>query len=307
MTDKRIEDNLIQQPSAEQILNFLVSNGSINLDGVKDDMEQSRKAKILDNYIGKIGKLNGKTDKRYYIRLKDETKKDGRTTLKANTKEELLDKIYAWHMKHSNEILPDEVTLENLFPEFLEHKKRTTWSDSTLVKNLSIWRNHYEGTEITRMPIRTIRLKHLQEWAYGLIKAHDLTRKEFANVCTWIKQMLEYAEHVSAVRFPNTSPITRAALREIDAHVGELIRIDELAVTLSVSESRLSHCFRQEMGVSLKTWILMRKTEEAKKLLKQGFSVEAAADALSFSSPTHLSTTFRKITGLSPREYIRKH
>ena len=119
--------------------------------------------------------------------------------------------------------------------------------------------------------------------------------------------MLEYAEHVSAVRFPNTSPITRAALREIDAHVGELIRIDELAVTLSVSESRLSHCFRQEMGVSLKTWILMRKTEEAKKLLKQGFSVEAAADALSFSSPTHLSTTFRKITGLSPREYIRKH
>ena len=194
MTDKRKDDNLILGVSAEQILNFLVSNGSIDLDGVKDDMEQSRKAKILDNYIGKIGKLNGKTDKRYYIRLKDETKKDGRTTLKANTKEELLDKIYAWHMKHSNEILPDEVTLENLFPEFLEHKKRTTWSDSTLVKNLSIWRNHYEGTEITRMPIRTIRLKHLQEWAYGLIKAHDLTRKEFANVCTWIKQMLEYAE-----------------------------------------------------------------------------------------------------------------
>ena len=194
MTDKREDDNLILGVSAEQILNFLVADGRINLDGVKDDMEQSRKAKMLDNYIGKIGKLNGKTDKRYYIRLKDETKKDGRTTLKANTKEELLDKIYAWHMKHTNEVLPDEVTLENLFPEFLEHKKRTTWSDSTLVKNLSIWRNHYEGTEITRMPIRTIRLKHLQEWAYGLIKAHDLTRKEFANVCTWIKQMLEYAE-----------------------------------------------------------------------------------------------------------------
>ena len=110
MTDKHKDDNLIQGASAEQILNCLVSNGSIDLDGVKDDMEQSRKAKILDNYIGKIGKLNGKTDKRYYIRLKDETKKDGRTTLKANTKEELLDKIYAWHMKHTNEVLPDEVT-----------------------------------------------------------------------------------------------------------------------------------------------------------------------------------------------------
>lgn len=117
--------------------------------------------------------------------------------------------------------------------------------------------------------------------------------------------MLEYAEHVSAVRFPDTSPITRAALREIDAHVGELIRIDELAGTLSVSESRLSHCFRQEMGVSLKTWILRRKIEEAKKILKQGLSVAAAADALSFSSATHLSTTFRRITGLSPREYLR--
>ncbi len=88
MTDKRKDDNLILGVSAEQILNFLVADGRINLDGVKDDMEQSRKAKILDNYIGKIGKLNGKTDRRYYIRLKDETKKDGRTTLKANTKEE---------------------------------------------------------------------------------------------------------------------------------------------------------------------------------------------------------------------------
>ena len=43
------------------------------------------------------------------------------------------------------------------------------------------------------MPIRSIRLKILQEWAYGLIEKHDLTKKEFGNVATWMKQMFEYA------------------------------------------------------------------------------------------------------------------
>ena len=54
-------------------------------------------------------------------------------------------------------------------------------------------KNYYAGTDIINMPIRSIKLKTLKEWAYGLIAEHDLTQKEYGNVATWMKQMFEYA------------------------------------------------------------------------------------------------------------------
>ena len=153
----------------EECLQYRNPDGSIDLDGVRIEMEKSRRSIVLDNYIDRIGKLNGKTDKRYYIKLKNPNKKDGRQTLKAPTKEGLLEKIYEWHVthvEHGHDYVPkEEVTLALLFSEFLEHKRATTWSPSTETKNISIWNNHYEGTDIINVPLQEIRLKHLQEWA----------------------------------------------------------------------------------------------------------------------------------------------
>ena len=174
----------------DECLQFRNADGSIDLDGVKEHMRKARKTKILDNYRGQIKKLNGK-DQRYYIKLKDKSRSDGRYTIKAATEEELLEKVFLWHLENVESI--KEPTLGSIFPEFLEYKKKTTWGASTVVRNLSVWKNYYEGTEILTVPIRSIRLKRLQEWAYGLIAEHDMTQKEFRNVSTWIKQMFEYA------------------------------------------------------------------------------------------------------------------
>ncbi|MBQ2656118.1 MAG: hypothetical protein IJF95_05740, partial [Erysipelotrichaceae bacterium] len=202
MTDSKKEFLLkASAPSDAEVLEFIAScpdeclqfrndDGSISLDGVKEYMRKARKNKILDNYRGQIKKLNGK-DQRYYIKLKDSSRSDGRYTIKAPTEEELLEKVFLWHLENVEKI--KEPTLASIFPEFLEYKKKTTWSESTAKRNLSVWKNHYENTDIIHVPIRKIRLKLLQEWAYGLIEKHDLTQKEFGNVATWMKQMFEYA------------------------------------------------------------------------------------------------------------------
>lgn len=192
ITEKDLLDFVASHP--EECLQHRTGDGSMDLDGVKEEMKKSRRKQVLDEYIDQIGKLNGKTDKRYYIKLKDPSRKDGRHTLKAQTKEELLDKIYHWHMEHIGAIEPDQVTLATLFPEFLAHKQATTWSVATMKKNLSLWQNYYAANPIIDVPIRTLRVKHLREWAYALIRDNDLTRKEFMNAATWMKQMLTYAE-----------------------------------------------------------------------------------------------------------------
>lgn len=192
-SDKEIYDYIKLNPKV--CLNYIKDDGSIDLGGVKNEMIRTRMNEVLEPYKSKIKKLNG-ADKRYYIKLKDSTKKDGRCTLKAPTEEELLKKIYKWlienELKSKEYISPDEITFEQLHDEFLEYKIKTTWSESTVAKNESIWKNHFEGTEIVNVPIASIRLKQIQEWGYGIIESHNLTRKEFNNVSTWLKQMFEY-------------------------------------------------------------------------------------------------------------------
>lgn len=231
----------------EECLQYRNPDGSIDLDGVRIEMEKSRRSIVLDNYIDRIGKLNGKTDKRYYIKLKNPNKKDGRQTLKAPTKEGLLEKIYEWHVthvEHGHDYVPkEEVTLALLFSEFLEHKRATTWSPSTETKNISIWNNHYEGTDIINVPLQEIRLKHLQEWAYGLIREHDLTKKEFGNVCTWMKQMMEYAEQEEIID-KNVYPLLKITNQNVFRQIET--KPDENKVLTSEQEIALyRECWRR--------------------------------------------------------------
>ena len=219
--------------SPDECLQYRNDDGSICLDGVKEHMRKARKNKILDNYRGQIKKLNGK-DQRYYIRLKDKNRSDGRYTIKANTEEELLEKIFLWHLENVESI--KEPTLASIFPEFLEHKKKTTWSDATVARNMSMWKNYYAGTEILTVPIRSIRLKMLEEWAYGLIEKHDLTQKEYGNVATWMKQMFEYAameEIITRNPYPMLKITNRNVFRQSEVKTDEhrvLSQENELAL-----------------------------------------------------------------------------
>ena len=83
MTEKRKDDNLIQQPSAEQILNFLVENGTISLDGVEEQMKQTRLNTILSihPYAITLGK-----DGRWRTYVKDEQYAGGRRQIARSTK-----------------------------------------------------------------------------------------------------------------------------------------------------------------------------------------------------------------------------
>lgn len=133
MTDSKKEFLLkASAPSDAEVLEFIAScpdeclqfrndDGSISLDGVKEYMRKARKNKILDNYRGQIKKLNGK-DQRYYIKLKDSSRSDGRYTIKAPTEEELLEKVFLWHLENVEKI--KEPTLASIFQNFLSTRRK---------------------------------------------------------------------------------------------------------------------------------------------------------------------------------------
>ncbi|MNJ42914.1 Arabinose operon regulatory protein [compost metagenome] len=81
--------------------------------------------------------------------------------------------------------------------------------------------------------------------------------------------------------------------------------IGHYARQLGLSNSRLSHLFKENTGISLSGYIMLHKLQKASYLIFKGFTITDAAMVAGFDSPSHLATTSKKLLGMSAKD-IRK-
>jgi len=83
--------------------------------------------------------------------------------------------------------------------------------------------------------------------------------------------------------------------------------LDEIAADLGMSVSALAHRFKAETRQSVMQRVRWLRIREAQRLLEEpGASVKAVARKLRFSSPFHFSKLFRELTGVTPRDFLRR-
>lgn len=80
--------------------------------------------------------------------------------------------------------------------------------------------------------------------------------------------------------------------------------IENFADRVSLSASRLSHLFREQIGVPLKSYILFHQLEKAFALLFKGKSITDAAMLAGFNSPSHFAATVKKWMGASVSSFF---
>ncbi|HEX5941377.1 MAG TPA: helix-turn-helix transcriptional regulator, partial [Anaerolineales bacterium] len=65
-------------------------------------------------------------------------------------------------------------------------------------------------------------------------------------------------------------------------------------------------CFRQEMGITLVTYLNRYRVDQAKALLERGeLNLTEIALETGFSSSAYFSRVFRQEVGITPRDYQR--
>lgn len=80
--------------------------------------------------------------------------------------------------------------------------------------------------------------------------------------------------------------------------------IDEYAKLCNLSESRFSHIFKEEFGVSPKHYMIKVKIQKAKDLIKDtDLSIFQVAQMVGIDNQNYFSRLFKKHTGLSPNQY----
>ncbi len=81
---------------------------------------------------------------------------------------------------------------------------------------------------------------------------------------------------------------------------------DFLSRRVGISYHVLSQQFKKEMGVTLSQYVIEKKIERVKSMIRQdSHSITQIANMLDYSSVAHLSSQFRKVAGINPSAYRR--
>lgn len=95
--------------------------------------------------------------------------------------------------------------------------------------------------------------------------------------------------------------------RYIDEHLESNLHRDELAEVVHLNGDYLTRMMKKETGYSLKEYVIRRKMETARTLLRTTMlPVGFIAARLGYSNFSHFSYTYKKVMGVSPQEERRQ-
>ena len=136
------------------------------------------------------------------------------------------------------------------------------------------------------------------------------TPDRFALECIATAIALALSQHARATAIAS-KPGTRLAPRQIRAvqsyveeHLKHSIALADLAATAGLSQFHFLRAFKQSLGVTPGQYVLDRRMERARCLLKSGnLSIAEVAICVGFDHSSHFTRAFRKAVGTAPSAF----
>lgn len=146
----------------------------------------------------------------------------------------------------------------------------------------------------------------LNEYAYETLDSDIMCRNLLENLLILLGRQVNFT--VALTPILKKSALLCINIRQyIDNHLKENISLDMLAEHAHVSKYHMVHIFTEEYGVSPINYLILKRIEEGKKLLKTtDHSLALISRTLGFSSPSYFSQVFKKHVQCTPMEYRQK-
>lgn len=124
-------------------------------------------------------------------------------------------------------------------------------------------------------------------------------------LCEVLDDMVDFALSASADQVADTTRgLVKQAAAYIDEHYFEDLTLASLSEKFHVESSYFSRLFRQETGENLMLYIARTRIGKAKDYIREGQkSLTEIAFLAGYDDYTYFNRVFRKMTGMSPREY----
>lgn len=113
-------------------------------------------------------------------------------------------------------------------------------------------------------------------------------------------------ETLKAKRSAYKNHIITNVQKYIQDHLKERLTLNDISALFGLSPNYLSVLFKKNCGIGFSEYISQAKISKAKTmLLEQDMKIYEVADQLGFESAFYFSKVFKKVAGLSPREFIQ--
>jgi len=95
----------------------------------------------------------------------------------------------------------------------------------------------------------------------------------------------------------------RRVLAHIEDNLAKELSLVELAAVADLGVSHLKASFRESTGLPVHQYVIRRRVERAKRLLREGkLSISQVALEAGFAHQSHLARHLRRLAGMSPRD-----
>lgn len=179
-----------QKESIKQKFDILyqaLESGIIDADSVLNTLMSTKREQIMKMHTYAITPP-AKEGGRWQTCYKDASGK--RKNIKAQTKEELLDKLVPIYFSETH---LDKLTFYGLYEEWLEYKVTVTNSPNTIKRHKEHYRKYFEPSVLHDMKVKKIDELLLEKECNRIVKEFNLPRKEWCNAKGILNGMYEYA------------------------------------------------------------------------------------------------------------------
>lgn len=139
----------------------------------------------------------------------------------------------------------------------------------------------------------------------GYIKTYS-NKTTFGKIA-WFEEVLTgLLEEYIRLGIGSCTELVQGTLDRLTACYAQEISLEEIAQTLGVTPQYLSKIFRNETGRTFKEHLIDLRISEARRLLRgTPLSAREISYAVGYNDPNYFVRLFKKITGLTPKEYQR--
>ncbi len=165
--------------------------------------------------------------------------------------------------------------------------------DSTTRYATEIQAKYLKGCPFLRLTSDTAReLQNIWKNCYGNLKEADIKMLSFL-------ELSKIEDDKVDVRIKTVLK----TIKELPEIPSDLVSL--LCNKVNLSKSRLSHLFKEKMGISLHRYIALDKMKKGFLYYMQGQNITDAAMNAGFDSPSHFASTCKRMFGLSFSEFIK--